>query len=282
MAMSYKTILVHCNDERRIEKLMAPAASLADKVQAHLIGLSVVPPMAIVPAPAVLGPPVVVDAHCELYRAENPGMRATFEAATRDRGFVAEWRDDDAGAFGVADCVLPYAHTADLVVASQTDRTWSGSDRLDIADRLAMESGRPVLIVPNSGVHSRVGERVLVAWNGRREAARAAFDALPILRGAKEVKVVWVNPQSERERAQDIPAADVCTALARHGVKCEATQQIAPRGGVGETLMACASEMSADLLVMGCYGHARVREFVFGGASRHVLAHMTIPVLMSH
>jgi nucleotide-binding universal stress UspA family protein len=280
--MSYKTILVHCNDRRRIETLLAPAVGLADTFQSHLIGLSVVPPAVIVPAPAALGPPVVVDAHCELYRADNPAMRAVFEAATRGRGFMAEWRDDDAVAFGVADCVLPHAHAADLVVASQTDSEWPGSDRLDIADRLAMESGRPVLIVPNAGVHSRVGERVLVTWNGRREAARAAFDALPILRGAKEVKVVWVNPQLEHERTRDVPAADVCAALARHGVKCEATEQIAPRGGVGETLVSFAAGMGADLLVMGCYGHARLRELVFGGASRHMLSHMTIPVLMSH
>src|SRR5262245_31302862 len=280
--MSYKTVLVHCNDKRRIEVLLAPAVSLADRFRSHLIGLSVVPPVVIVPAQAALGPPVIVDAHCELYRAENPGMQAAFEAATRGRGFVAEWRDDDAGNVGVADCVLPYAHAADLVVASQTDREWPGSGRLDIADQLAMESGRPVLIVPNADVHSRTGERVLVAWNGRQEAARAVFDALPLLRSAKAVKVVWVNPQSERERAQDIPAADICTGLARHGVRCEATEQIAPRGDVGETLMACAREMGADLLVMGCYGHTRLREFVFGGASRHVLTHMLIPVLMSH
>jgi nucleotide-binding universal stress UspA family protein len=282
MAMSYKTILVHCNDRRRIETLLAPAASLAETFQSHLTGLSVVPPVVIVPAPPALGPPIVVDAHCELYRADNPAMRAAFETATRGRGFVAEWRDDDAGAFGVADCVLRYAHAADLVVASQADQEWPATDRLDIADRLAMEAGRPVLIVPNAGVHSRVGERVLVAWNSRREAARAVFDALPVLRSATAVKVVWVNPQSERERAQDIPAADICTALARHGVKCQATEQVAPRGGVGETLMACARNMSADLLVMGCYGHARLRELVFGGASRHVLSHMPIPVLMSH
>jgi nucleotide-binding universal stress UspA family protein len=280
--MSYKTILVHCNDRRRIEKLLAVATSLADSFQSHLIGLSVVPPVVIVPAPAALGPPVIVDAHCELYRADNPAMRAAFENATRSRGFVAEWRDDDAGAFGVADCVLPCARTADLVIASQTDPEWPGSGRLDIADQLAMDAGRPVLIVPNAGVHRGVGERVLVAWNGRREAARAVFDALPILRGANYVKVVWVNPQSESEPTQDIPAVDICTALARHGVRCEATAQVAPRGGVGGTLMAIAGEMAADLLIMGCYGHARLREFVFGGASRHMLSHMPIPVLMSH
>jgi nucleotide-binding universal stress UspA family protein len=278
----YKTILMHCNDKRRIATLLAPTVRLAETFQAHLIGLSVVPPIAVIATGVPDAPPMIVDAHCQLYRAENPAMRQAFEDAARGRGFVAEWRDDDAGAFGVADCVLPYARAADLVVASQTDPEWTGSDRLDIADRLAIESGRPVLIVPNAGMHERVGESVLVAWNGRREAARAVFDALPILQRAKSVKVVWVNPQSERETAQDVPAADVCAALARHAVKCEATEQVRPREGVGETLLAAAKDCGADLLVMGCYGHTRFREFVFGGASRHVLAHMSIPVLMSH
>ncbi len=281
--MAYKTILIHCNDARRIKTLLAPAVALAETFQSHLIGLSVVPPVAIISTGAPLGPPVIVDAHCELYRAEdNPAMKAAFEEAARGRGLVAEWREDDAEAYGVADCVLPQAFAADLVVASQTDPEWPGTDRLDIADRLAMESGRPVLIVPNAGVHQRVGERVLVAWNSRREAARAIYDALPILQRAKEVRVVWVNPQSERERAQDVPAADICQALARQHVDCEAAEQIAPRAGVGETLLGYAEAWHADLLVMGCYGHTRLRELVLGGASRHVLAHMEIPVLMSH
>ena len=276
----YKTILMHCNDKRRIEGLLAPTMSWAEKFQAHLIGLSVVPPLIVTGAPS--GPPIVIDAHCQLYRDDNPAMKAAFDAAARGRALVAEWRDDDAGGFTVADVVLPYARTADLVVASQTDAEWPGSDSLDIADRLVIESGRPVLIVPNSGQHERVGEKVLVAWNARREAARAVFDALPILQRTKDVKVVWVNPQSELETAGDIPAADICAALARHGVKCQATEQIRPRVGVGETLLACSEDFGADLLVMGCYGHTRLREFVFGGASRHVLNHMSIPVLMSH
>jgi nucleotide-binding universal stress UspA family protein len=96
------------------------------------------------------------------------------------------------------------------------------------------------------------------------------------------VTVVWVNPQSEDERAQDIPAADICDALARHGVHCEAIEQIRPRQGVGQALLGCVKGFQADLLVMGCYGHTRLREFVFGGASRHILSHMTVPVLMSH
>jgi nucleotide-binding universal stress UspA family protein len=280
--MSYKTILVHCNDKRRIKQLLAPAVHLADTFQAHLLGLSVVPPVSVIATGMPGAPPMIVDAHCQLYREESPDMRSAFEAAARERGFVAEWRDDDAGAFGVADCVLPYARAADLVIASQADPEWAGSAWLDIPDRLAVESGRPVLIVPNDPPRERTGDTVLVAWNGRREAARAVFDAVPILQRAKSVKVVWINPQAEGEAAQDVPAADVCTALARHAVKCEATEQVRPKQGVGETLLGLAKDTGADLLVMGCYGHTRFREFVFGGATRHVLANMPIPVLMSH
>ena len=280
--MAYKTILMHCNDKRRIHASLATTLGVAEKFQAHLLALSVVPPVAVVSTGMPDGVPIIIDEHCKLYREENSAMKEAFEAATRGRAVVGEWRDDDADAFGVGDRVLSYARAADLVVASQTDPEWPGSDRLDVAGRLAMESGRPVLIVPNTGLHERVGERVLVAWNARREAARAVYDALPILQRAKEVKVIWVNPQSEREFAQDVPAADICTALHRHGVKCGATERVRPRIGVGETLLACANDFAADLLVMGCYGHTRLREFVFGGASRHVLAHMPVPVLMSH
>lgn len=280
--MPLKTILLHCNDARRIKSLLVPALRLAETYQAHLLALSVVPPVAVISPGAPDGIPIIIDEHCKLYREQNPAMRTAFEEATRGRSFVAEWRDDVASAYGVTDRVLQHGRAADLIIASQADPDWPQSDRLDVADRLALESGRPVLIVPRSGLHESVGEKVLVAWNARREAARAVFDALPILQRAKEIKVAWVNPQSEEERAQDIPAADICDTLARHGVRCEATEQVSPRAGVGETLLACAEENDSDLLVMGCYGHSRLREFVFGGASRHVFANMTIPVLMSH
>ena len=85
------------------------------------------------------GPPIVVDDHCKLYREESPAMKSTFEAASRGRAFVGEWRDDEADAFGVADRVLQYARAVDLVVAAQTDPQWAASDSLDVADRLAME-----------------------------------------------------------------------------------------------------------------------------------------------
>jgi nucleotide-binding universal stress UspA family protein len=280
--MSYKTILAHFNGMRRLERLLPVAMSLAERFQAHLIGLSVLPPVAVITTGMPAGVPIVLDEHCKLYRQENAAMKSKFELAVRGRPFVAEWRDDGADAFGVAARVLQHASTVDLVIANQTDPNWPGSEELDVADRLALGSGRPVLIVPNTGMPRDIGQNVLVAWNARREATRAIFDALPILQRAKDVQVVWVNPQSEYELAQDFAAADICATLAREGVNCRATEQIKPRASVGETLLSCAKEFDTDLLVMGCYGHTRFRELVFGGASRHVLAHMTVPVLMSH
>jgi nucleotide-binding universal stress UspA family protein len=168
-------------------------------------------------------------------------------------------------------------------VASQTDPQMPGSSQLDVVDRLPIEAGRPVLIVPNApALSDRVGEKVLVAWNARREAARAVFDALPVLKKASEVRVVAVNPQSEQEAPRDLPTAEICASLARHGVNCQGAEEVKPRKNVGQTLLGCAQEFGADLLVMGCYGHTRWREFVFGGASRHVLSHASLPVFMSH
>jgi nucleotide-binding universal stress UspA family protein len=280
--MPYRTILMHCNDRRRIDRLLAVGVDLAAKFQAHLTALSVVPPLTVVSGGAHDGIPVIVDEHCKLYREENPAMRSAFENEVHGRAFVSQWCDEEAGPASVAERVLQHARAVDLVVASQTDPQWSGSFWLDIADRLVIESGLPVLIVPNGGTNAGIGHKVLVAWNTRREAARAVFDAVPILQRASEVRVVWVNPQSAEEVAQNIPAVDICAALARHGVKCEATEGIAPRMNVGETLLSCGRDIKADLLVMGCYGHTRLREFIFGGASRHVLAHMSLPVLMAH
>jgi nucleotide-binding universal stress UspA family protein len=280
--MAYKTILVHCNDKTRMGQTVGAAVELAEKFQAHLVGLSVAPPVLIVPT-GVPGSPdtMAIDERAQVYRRDNPAMKAAFQAAVDGKTLTSEWREEDAGTSTIADVVIGHARAADLVVAAQRDWHWSVSAELDVGDRLAVAAGRPVLIVPNEGVHSGIGGRVVVAWNGRREAARAAFDALPLLRQAKEVKVLAVDLLSEAEPNQDFAATDLCAALARHGITCEAVAA-ASDGNVGATLLRRAIEHRADLLVMGCYGHSRLSELVFGGATRHMLRHMTIPVLMSH
>ena len=117
-----------------------------------------------------------------------------------------------------------------------------------------------------------------MAWNANREAARAVHDAMPLLTHAESVVVLSVDPQDERHFA----GADIATHLARHGVNVEARRSVAPNIPIGDELLNMASDLGSDLMVMGAYGHSRLREAVFGGVTRHLLRHMTIPVLMSH
>jgi nucleotide-binding universal stress UspA family protein len=279
--MSYKTILLHCNDQRRLARLLGPTLAFADRFQSHVIGLSVVPPISVITTGVIGAPPIIIDAHCESYRQQNSAMRRQFEQATAGKSFTAEWRDADAGSFPVVEVVLEHARATDLIVASQTDDAWPPSGWLDVAHLLAVESGRPVLLIPNVSELTHVGTRVLVAWNGSREAARAVFDALPILKHAEATKVVWIDPEIVGEPEKAL-GEDICQALLRHGVRCDKTTRATPLDGVGPTLMAQAETFGSDLLVMGCYGHSRLREFVFGGATRYLLKNMSMPVLMSH
>jgi nucleotide-binding universal stress UspA family protein len=279
--MSIKTILLHFNDVRRTEGLLAAAVQLARSQSAHLIGLSVMPPYVVVPAGDGAGVSITVDEHRAAYRVDAHRMQEQFRAATSDLPLPAEWREDDAGFSSVSTTVLAHARAADLVMAATADPSWGSSWMLEDPVHLVMDSGRPVLIVP-TGTRAQVPpQRVTIAYDGRREAARALFDALPLLSGARDVSVVWLDAERGAPGA-DVPAAAICAALSRHGIKATAVCVPASGGDVGATLLRQAKQDGADLLVMGCYGHSRLREMVLGGASRHVLAHMQLPVLMSH
>jgi nucleotide-binding universal stress UspA family protein len=279
--MSYKTILVQLNDERRVGQLIDVAAHIADRNEAHLIGLYVVP-SSVVGSFIRLGGGLM-QAGRQAFRDEAKRVEAAFEKAMAGRAVVAEWRvaEPTHQHPGPAEAVMEQGYAADLIIASQSDPEWEYNLLLDFPDRLAVESGRPTLIVPHAGRFPRVGTRAIVAWNGKREAARAVFDALPLLKGAEAVRIVCVNP-GKHQAAGHVPGADIAATLARHGVKCEASQSVTAGIEVGDDLLNRAADFSADLLVMGCYGHSRFREFVLGGASNKILRTMTVPVLMSH
>ncbi len=279
--MSYKTILVHLADNTRRQTLLSAAFELARTFDAHLIGLTVQPPIVVAPG-MDSGPAVIIEAHRIAYRQDIVRLKQAFDTAMQGQAFAFEWREDDAGYDDAVARIVQHARCADLIVTSRKDPKWHYSEALEEPDRLVLECGRPVLLMPNSGGAVEFGKRIVVAWNGRREAARAVFDALPLLKAAQEVVVVWVNPQEEGEAAGELPGADICAALARHGVECEATQNIRPTANVGEALLSTVKNNAADMLVMGCYGHSRMREFVFGGATRHILHHAPVPVLMAH
>jgi nucleotide-binding universal stress UspA family protein len=280
--MAYKTILAHCNDKARVARVASVAAQLASRYSAHLIGLSVSPPVHLIPAGMPATPDVIVDDARRLaYRQEISDLRHTFLETSRAHGIAAEWRERDADSASLARLVVAAARRADLVVLAQKDPAWPSSVYLDVDDAVIMGAGRPVLLVPNNGSASASARRVMVAWSDTREASRAVFDALPLLQQAEDVRVVSIGADEPDASLQECDL-DICAALVRHKVKCRATERIATHADVGRSLTEQAIAQKADLLVMGCYGHSRLREFVLGGTSRYQLRHMIIPVLMSH
>lgn len=134
-------------------------------------------------------------------------------------------------------------------------------------------------MIPYLGAQNTLGKRVLVAWDGRREAARAVHDALPLLQRAANVSVLAVNPPAHNDA---IPCADICQHLARHGVRTEAVSHQTANDNVGTSILSYATDLDADLVVMGAYGHSRLSEMMLGGVTRTMLSQMTVPVLMSH
>ena len=280
--MTCKTILLHLNDLKRAPRLIEAAVPLARVAATHLVGLSVIPPYIVMPAADGGGTSITMDEHRVAFLSDMARIRQSFQTATGDLPRPAEWREADAAFSGIADAVLDHARTADLVVAAQPNGRWGGSALLEDPVRLIMESGRPGLLIPAAGKAQLPPTRVAVAWDGRREAARAAFDALPLLTLAGSATVITVNAEKGRQRSGDLPSAEICAALARHGIKIDAVDVHAHAGDVGHELLRQARGNGCDMLVMGGYGHSRLRELVLGGATRDVLAHMDLPVLLSH
>ncbi|MDX2155640.1 MAG: universal stress protein [Hyphomicrobiaceae bacterium] len=278
--MTYKTILVHINDERRVAGLVDAACQLGERFGAHVIALYVMPPVPTY-GPTGFGAGMI-QSGLKAFREEAERVHKAFEGACQGRTIVPEWVLVDPGEASVADCVIAHARCSDLVIAGQRDRSFDFSQVLDVPERIIMESGRPVLMIPNAGRFPVIGKRVSIAWNTRREATRAVFDAMPLLTAADNVRIIWINPQKERALAGDLPGVEIAATLARHGVRCETATSVATDIQVGDVMLSGLSDDGADLLVMGAWGHSRFREVVFGGVTRHILEHMTVPVLMSH
>lgn len=256
---------------------------MALPTNAHLTGLFVVPHVPFRPQIFPGISEAIIQSGLQIHRRTGESIHQAFQQATANQSIVAEWCQYEAKRPGYVEAVLDHVRTADLVIVAQKESDWDYGDMFDVPDWVVLEGGRPVLIVPKSGEMQAIGVRILVAWNNSRESARAVFDALPLLIAATEVRVLCVEETGKPQTLRDLPGADICAALARQGVTCVA-EHIKPdtQREAGEELLAQVSKHNCDLLVMGCYGRSRLREFIFGGASRHVLQHATVPVLMAY
>lgn len=269
--MDVKTILVHTDDARGADERILFASRLAIAHDAHLVGVAQTAAIRYVYGVAPDGwqdpAPLIED-----LRAAAARRAARFETLARQAGVASfEHRiDDEEPGYALA----RQAMVADLVVVGQSDPADPATAHAAIPEYVALHAPCPVLVLPCAGVFCAVFERVLVAWNASPESARAVRLALPYLVRASEVEIAAFGRAAPG-------GPDLALFLARHGVKV-ALREDAAADDVAAALLARIGEGGANLLVMGCYGHSRLREIVLGGVSRAILRGMTVPTLMAH
>ena len=279
--MAYKDLLVHVDDTRSCAARLQAAVDLAAAHEAHLTGVYIIAH----PSPAVFAtdhvPPEVLGSMQQRARERAEAALARFAEVAGRNQISFETRIDRVLYTEVVDALATNARYADLAIVGQADPDDPEGPRY-LPEGVTLGSGRPSLVIPYIGPAPTLGQRVTVAWNAGREAARAVNDALPILTRAQAVDVVTVNPSEAPFRHGEEPGADIALHLARHGVKVE-VQRIDTRDlDVANAILSHFADRGSDLLVMGAYGHSRLRELVLGGVTRTILHDMTVPVFMAH
>ena len=269
--MKLKDILVHIDHAKGCGTRLDLAVALATKHGARLTGL------------------YVVDGHRGGEAADTDGAAtwAAQEVASAEKAFRQQ--TDDKGISRLWNCEMGdvaclfglNARNADIAIIGKAGPEAGGASA-NLADRVVLSSGRPIIVVPDGYPGSTIGERVLVAWNASREAARALNDALPMLEHAGEVAILAVNPYSDEGGPDDMACGEIAEHLALHGVTVKTMRSFASQVEVGEAIVSRAADLNADLVIMGAHEQHRAKSPTLGGVARRMLKRMNVPVLLSN
>jgi nucleotide-binding universal stress UspA family protein len=280
-AMAYRDILVHLDSTRSCAGRVEAAIGLARRYEAHLTGVY---PTGEPSLPGYMAGAMPIELlQMQERRAKEAADKAaaSFRQACERAGIQHECRIAPCRDFDVADVLALHLRYSDLAVLGQHDPDDPLSPERGMMENVILGSGRPAVMVPYIGAKQPLGDKIMIAWDAKREAARAVADAMPFLTAASLVTVMVVNPGRGGAHGQE-PGADIALHLARHGVKAEVQHSQVEDISIGDALLSRLADESIDLLVMGAYGHTRMRELVLGGVTRTILEHMTVPVFMSH
>ena len=279
--MAYKTLLCVLDDSADAAGRLQLAVGMAGRLEAHLVGLMVIQPPSLPPYVEDQLPPEVLLQQKDRADAALDRVGAMFEHACAQAGVTGEWR---TGHGTIAQIAALHARYADLAICGAVPRDIASYGTVaNLPEDLVLLTGGPVLVVPTGYTGDRVGSRVVVGWDASREAARAIWDGMTLLEGADRTLVISANPRKGSwtgSHGED-PGADLAVVLARHGATVE-TRTVTENKGAAQILEDAVQTEDADLLIIGGYGHSRVREMVLGGVTRHILANPPVPVLMSH
>jgi nucleotide-binding universal stress UspA family protein len=277
-----KDLLVYVDQSPATQTRLDVAFALAERFGAHVTALSLIAEPFVRSTILHHVPTDVIRDHLAHAEAEADVIVAAARETAARRGVAFEQRRETGSLDRLPNLLACHARHADLTIVGQPNPKVGGVDDALLAEAAFMDSGRPALALPYAGAPTLPPRRALIAWDGSREAARAAADAIPLLRLAERAVILIVDARDVSGRVGDRPGADIATHLTRHGIKAEVSEVQSGGASVGEIILAQAREQGADLLVMGGYGHSRLREMMLGGVTRYILEQMTIPALFSH
>jgi nucleotide-binding universal stress UspA family protein len=280
--MTIKDLLVYLDQTPATEARLQAALTLAQRLGAHVTALH------LIAEPFLRGmvghhlPAEVMREHLAHAEAEAETIVASARAAAQRHGVALDAVRESGPLDKLPTLLARHARHTDVTVIGQPDLETGGVDDSALAEAAFMDSGHPALVIPRSGTAALPPRRAIVAWDGSREAARAATDAIPLLHTAELVLVLVVDARDISGRADGEPGEQLAAYLRRHAVNAEVRLAASGGAGVTDALLARVRDEAADLLVMGGYGHSRLREMLVGGTTRHVLEQMTVPVLLAH
>jgi nucleotide-binding universal stress UspA family protein len=278
--MGYKTIVAVLDTPDNAGIAADFACALATEHQAHLVGLhaEIVAAVPLV-VPMEIPDPVAVQALQDMARAEAHEIEQLFRATAERSGVSFEWANFTTSIGYGSQPLIERARSADLLLAVQPDPAKPSDAHVDVESFL-FESGRPVLMVPYIFKTPKPIRRVLIAWNGSKEAARAAFDSMGFLKAADSVEIFSVEHADSTPHAPYAHGADIAATLLRHGVKAtHRTTETADKAA--QVIANRLSDSSIDLLVMGAYTHSRLWQMIFGGTTKTLLQTMTALTLLA-
>ena len=280
--MAIKDILVHLDDSKECENRVVAAVSLAKRQGSSVTGVALALESTISTYIGIDIPTSLSDAQKKLVQEAAESAVTKFAKAAESEGVSCTAKIVPCSATKAPAVLAFHARHADIAFLGQPNPESEAAHFMEsLLEGVLFASGRPVYIVPYIGRPDVKFRKAVIAWDGGKKAVRAVNDAIPLLQGRGEAEVLVINPESRKEAHGDNPGADIAAHLQRHGVDTKVVIQPHAEISPGTVILNYLSDSGADLLIMGAFGHSRLREKAFGGATDTILHQMTTPVLMS-
>jgi nucleotide-binding universal stress UspA family protein len=275
--MAYKTIVAVLQDEAGAPAMLDVASGLAVRFEAHLIGVHAEPLPMPIASPMGFPDATLIGASEDINRAREEKLGELFASRLARENLTYEWRSLRSFSGDSVLSALESARCGDIVIVGHG----SGEGGSPDIDTLIQGAGRPVLLVPKERTVRTEVKRVVVAWNGSREAARAVFDALPFILTAEETTILTIDPVERAGETGPLPGAEIAATLARHGARVTIEPVASGDWSRAQVMERTVREKNADLLVLGAFSHSRLREMIFGGTTRTIIENPPCLTLMA-